>query len=167
MARLPGQMWVNGVAGKGAEGRISINKSLGRILFKGDLANSSGGGADTKFQTLLGAILALLPEEIAPWRNPIRSYLDRLDQFKALPLWVAHHDLDEMNVLTDDDRQVTGLIDWELSAPFPFGIGLGYIHTIADGYTCGKFWEYPNSRMLDEVSGTSCSTECQHIRATS
>jgi hypothetical protein len=28
--RLPGKMWLHGVAGKGAEGRIAVNRSLGR-----------------------------------------------------------------------------------------------------------------------------------------
>lgn len=45
-----------------------------------------------------------------------------------------------MNVLIDEDCQVTGLIDWELSAPLPFGAGFGRIHSIAEEYTGGEFW---------------------------
>lgn len=41
-------MWVRDVAGKGAEGRIAINRSLGRLLSRDFLANSNievdGGG---------------------------------------------------------------------------------------------------------------------------
>lgn len=48
-----------------------------------------------------------------------------------------------MNVLIDEDCEVTGLIDWELSTPLPFGVGLGRIHTIAGEYTKGKFWVPP------------------------
>ena len=33
--RLPGKIWVHGVAGKGAEGRIAVNKSLGRVFSRG------------------------------------------------------------------------------------------------------------------------------------
>ncbi|KAK4041236.1 hypothetical protein C8A01DRAFT_34757 [Parachaetomium inaequale] len=33
--RLPGKMWLHGVAGKGAEGRIAVNRSLGRVFFRG------------------------------------------------------------------------------------------------------------------------------------
>ncbi|CAN8102036.1 unnamed protein product [Discula destructiva] len=32
LTRMPGLMWHQGVAGKGAEGRVSVNKSLGRVL---------------------------------------------------------------------------------------------------------------------------------------
>ena len=33
-------MWVHGIAGKGAQGRIAMNKSLGRVLSKGRLNNN-------------------------------------------------------------------------------------------------------------------------------
>lgn len=55
-------------------------------------------------------------------------------------MWVAHYDLSEVNALIDEDCQVTGLIDWELSAPRPFGVGFGRIHSIAGEYTGGEFW---------------------------
>ncbi|KAJ9483481.1 hypothetical protein VN97_g9909 [Penicillium thymicola] len=60
-------------------------------------------------------------------------------QFKDLPLWVAHYDLNEVNVLIDEDCNVTGLIDWELSTPLPFGICFGRIHTYAGEYSGGEF----------------------------
>lgn len=45
-----------------------------------------------------------------------------------------------MNVLIDEDCNVTGLIDWELSTPLPFGVNFGRIHTYAGEYTGGEFW---------------------------
>lgn len=139
MPRLPGQMWLHEVAGKGADGRIAINKSLGRVLSKGLLANDSAEAVETKVRPHLKAILASPLEQIHPWRGHAQKYLDKLDQFKALPLWVSHYDLNKVNILIDEDCEVTGLIDWELSAPLPFGVGLGRIHTIAGEYTEGKF----------------------------
>lgn len=43
-----------------------------------------------------------------------------------------------MNVLIGDDCNITGLIDWELSTPLPFGVGFGRIHTYAGEYTGGE-----------------------------
>lgn len=68
MPCLPGQLWLHGVAGKGAEGRIAINKSLGRVLSKGLLANDSTKAVETKVRPHLEAILASLVEQIHPWR---------------------------------------------------------------------------------------------------
>lgn len=52
---LPGKMWVHGVAGKGAEGCIAVNRSLGRVLSKGCLADSSGEAVSTKVRPHLEA----------------------------------------------------------------------------------------------------------------
>ena len=79
-------------------------------------------------------------EEITPYRHQLQGFLDNLEQLKRLPLWVAHYDLNEVNVLIDEDCNVTGLIDWELSTLLPFGVGFGRIHTYAGEYTGGEFW---------------------------
>ncbi|OQE29243.1 hypothetical protein PENFLA_c004G09490 [Penicillium flavigenum] len=60
--------------------------------------------------------------------------------FPFLPLWVAHYDLNQVNALIDEECNITGLIDWELSIPLPFGVGFGRIHTYAGEYTGGEFW---------------------------
>ncbi|KXX77551.1 hypothetical protein MMYC01_207025 [Madurella mycetomatis] len=122
--RLRGKMWVHGVAGKGAEGRIAVNRSLGRVLSKGWLADSS--------TSPLGEVVA--------YRPLLQGFLDKLDKISKLPLWVSHYDLNDVNVLIDESCEVTGLVDWELSTPMPFGVGLGRIHTLAGEYTGGEFW---------------------------
>lgn len=138
--RLPGKMWVHGIAGKGAKGRIAINKSLGRVLSKGCLANSSDEAVDGRVRSHLEALLASPLEEINPYRHQLQGFLANLEQLKKLPLWVAHYDLNEVNVLIDEDCNVTGLIDWELSTPLPFGVSFGRIHSYAGEYTGGEFW---------------------------
>ncbi|KAF5016700.1 hypothetical protein F66182_11534 [Fusarium sp. NRRL 66182] len=140
LTRLRGKMWVHGVVGKGPGGRIAINKSLGQIFSKGYLASSSGEAVDSKIRPHLEAILASPLQEILPYRHYLESFLDKLEQSKRLPLWVAHYDLNDLNILIDDDCNVTGLIDWELSSPLPFGVGFGRIHTLAGEYTSGEFW---------------------------
>jgi hypothetical protein len=73
----------------------------------------------------------------------LKGFLNKLEQLKRLPLWVAHYDLNGINILIDDDCWVTGLIDWELSSPLPLGVGFGRIHTLAGEYTGGEFWMPP------------------------
>jgi aminoglycoside phosphotransferase (APT) family kinase protein len=140
LERLPGKMWVHGVAGKGAEGRIAVNRSLGRVLSKGCLADTSGEAMSTKVRPHLEAILASPLDEVATYRPLLQEFIDKLDEISKLPLWVSHYDLNDVNVLIDESCEVTGLIDWELSTPKPFGVGLGRIHTLAGEYTGGEFW---------------------------
>lgn len=140
LTRMPGKMWLRGVAGKGAEGRIAINKSLGRVFSKGYLADNSQKAVETNLRPHLDAILASPLEDILPYKATVESFARRLDEFAHLPLWVAHYDLNEVNTLIDENCEVTALIDWELSTPLPFGVGFGRIHTIAGEYSEGKFW---------------------------
>ncbi|KAI1127637.1 hypothetical protein F5Y10DRAFT_242335 [Nemania abortiva] len=140
MTRMPGQIWLYGVAGKGAEGRIAINKSLGRIFSQGFLADNSHEAVESKLRPHLDAILASPLEDILPYRATVESLAKKLDELAQLPLWIAHYDLNEVNVLIDEECEVTALVDWELSTPLPFGAGFGRIHSIAGEYTGGEFW---------------------------
>jgi hypothetical protein len=139
MDRMPGKMWVHGVAGKGAEGRVAICRSLGRVFARGWLASDSREAVEGRVRPHLEAILACPVEAVVPYRGLLRWFLDRVEEFGRLPLWVAHYDLNEVNVLVDEDCEVTGVVDWELSAPKPFGVGFGRIHTLAGEYTGGEF----------------------------
>lgn len=87
----------------------------------------------------LEALLASPLEDIDPYRNQLQGFYDNLEQLKKLPLWVAHYDLNEVNVLIDEECNITGLIDWELSTPLPFGVNFGRIHTYGGEYTGGEF----------------------------
>ena len=140
LARMPGKMWLHGITGKGAEGRIAINKSLGRVFSKGFLANDSHEAVETKLRPHLNAILASPLKDIFPYKATVQSFTRRPDEFTQLLLWVAHYDLDSVDVLVDENRNVTALIDWELSNPLPFGAGFGRIHTITGEFTGGEFW---------------------------
>ncbi|KAI0433368.1 hypothetical protein F5Y09DRAFT_329066 [Xylaria sp. FL1042] len=138
LTRLHGKMWIHGVAGKGTSGRIAINRSLGHIFSQGYLTGSSGEAVNDKIRPHLEAILESPLQEILPYRHRFEGFLDKLEQLKKLPLWVAHYDLNDLNILIDEDCHVTGLIDRELSSPLPFGVGFGRIHTLAGEYTGGE-----------------------------
>ena len=45
--------------------------------------------------------------------------------------------------MISEECQVTGLIDWELSACLPFGMGFSRIHTLAGEYSAGEFHMLP------------------------
>ena len=42
--------------------------------------------------------------------------------------------------MIDDEYEVSGIVDWELSTPLPFGMGFSRIHTIAGEFCEGKFY---------------------------
>ncbi|KAJ5718618.1 hypothetical protein N7488_004264 [Penicillium malachiteum] len=137
--RMPGKLWLHGITGKGAEGRVAMNKSLGRVMSEGFLAETSEA-ALSGVQSHLEALLASPLEAINPYRPQLQGYLNNIERLKALPLWIAHYDINEVNVLIDEECNITGLIDWELSTPLPFGVNFGRIHTYAGEYTGGEFW---------------------------
>ncbi|CAK7199368.1 hypothetical protein SEUCBS139899_002046 [Sporothrix eucalyptigena] len=141
-------MWLRGVAGKGAAGRVAINRSLGGVLARGQVVGhgTSDDALIKHVRPHLEAIVASPLTEIDPYRALCQEFLDhKLDRLAALPLWISHADLNEVNVLIDPDQDctVTGLIDWEHSFPLPLGLGLGRIHTLAGEYTEGAFWMPP------------------------
>lgn len=79
-----------------------------------------------KIRPYIDAIFASPLEKIAPYKGTLQRLADNLDNGLAqLPLWVAHYDLNDMNVLIDGKCHVSALIDWELSHPRPFGVGFG------------------------------------------
>ncbi|KAI0389070.1 hypothetical protein F5Y17DRAFT_156706 [Xylariaceae sp. FL0594] len=138
--RMPGQIWLRAVAGKGIEGLVTVNKSLGRVFSNGFMASNSHEAVESTIRPHLDAILASPLEEILPFRERLEDYSKRLDEFAQLPLWIAHYDINEVNVLLDDKCEVTGLIDWEYSTPLPFGVGFGRVHTYAGHYSEGEFY---------------------------
>ena len=111
------------------------------------MAARSDNAVEDVIQPHLEAVPASSLEEVVPYRQHLQSYLDGLDDLKELPLWVSHYDFNEVNVLIDKDRAVTGLIDWELSPPPPpappLGANFGRIHTIAGEYTGAVFDRMP------------------------
>jgi hypothetical protein len=44
-----------------------------------------------------------------------------------------------MNIMVDENCEVSGIVDWELSSPLPFGMGFSRIHTLAGEFSERKF----------------------------
>ncbi|KAF2150347.1 hypothetical protein K461DRAFT_308246 [Myriangium duriaei CBS 260.36] len=87
----------------------------------------------------LQLILASNDAQIRQFHSTAHTMLAKLDKLKILPLFVAHFDLNDVNIMVDNNYEVSGIVDWELSTPLPFGMGFARIHTLAGEYSDRKF----------------------------
>lgn len=98
---------------------------------------------DRNLRSHLKLLLASEDPKIRLFYAVARDLLSKLDQLKNLPLFIAHFDLNGVNIVVDDNCEVSGIIDWELSTPLPFGMGFGRIHTLAGEFSERKFYMPP------------------------
>lgn len=136
MTCIPGKIWLEGVKAEDPKSLVTINRSLGRILSKGRVDGSSELVVELKIRPHLEQLLSSEDDQIGRFHDVASHLFAKLDRLKILPLFVSHFDLNSVNIMIDDDSEVSGLVDWELSTPLPFGMGFGRIHTLA-----GEFFE--------------------------
>ncbi|KAF1828993.1 hypothetical protein BDW02DRAFT_574389 [Decorospora gaudefroyi] len=139
MTCISGKTWLDGARGKVSQTRVTTLRSLGRILSKGHVDDSSGLVVDRKLHPHLERLLASEDPQIRRFHVVARDLIGKLDQLKNLPLFVAHFDLNDVNIMVDDNCEVSGIVDWELSTPLPFGMGFCRIHTLAGEFSEKKF----------------------------
>lgn len=139
MTNIPGETWDTGTRGKGPGSVVTINRSLGRILAKGYFEGSSDSVIHHRIRPHLELLLSSEDDNIRNFHEVARKLFNELDILKTLPLFVSHFDLNSVNIMVDDKCEITGLIDWELSKPLPFGMGFSRIHTLAGEYSEKKF----------------------------
>jgi hypothetical protein len=141
MNRLPGEVWFR--AEKTAQHRIKINKSLGRLFSNGFVADNSSEAVKSALRPRVDKLVASTEPKIEPFKETLKRLSEKLDELAQLPLWVAHADLIEANVLVDENHEITGVIDWEESIPLPFGVGFGRIHSNTGEFHKGEFLVVP------------------------
>jgi len=142
MNRIPGEVWLREQKQKNPQGRMGVNKSLGRIFSKGFMADNSREAVNSVLRPKVDMLLASNLKDIMPFKETLQGLSEKLVEFSQLPLWVTHCDLNEFNVLIDEKHEVAGLVDWDGSVPLPFGIGFGQIHHHTGEFHDGKFyWE--------------------------
>ena len=139
MTCIPGKTWFEGVRGKDPTTLITINRSLGRILSKGHVEGSSQLVIEQKLRPHLALLLFSEDYQVRRFHKMASDLLGKLERLKILPLFVSHFDLNNVNIMVDDDCEVSGIIDWELSTPLPFGMGFSRIHTLAGEFSEKKF----------------------------
>lgn len=86
LARMPGNIWLHGVANKGAKGRITVDKSLGHVFLKGFLAERSDNAIRDKIRPHLNAILTLPLGEALAYKATLKDLISRLNDLSQLSL---------------------------------------------------------------------------------
>lgn len=89
MTRCPGQTWHRGVTGKGAAGRVAVCQSLGAVLSRGRVGDSSVAVVEDRILPHIDAILASDRPEISPFKKAIEDLKSRVGEIASLPLWYA------------------------------------------------------------------------------
>lgn len=139
MTCIPGKIWLEGVRGKDPKTLVTINRSLGRISSKGRVEGSSELVIDHKIRPHLALLLSSGDDQIRRFHDVASDLLGKLGRLKTLPLFVSHFDLNNVNIMVDEDCEVSGIVDWALSTPLPFGMGFGRISTLAGEFSEKKF----------------------------
>ncbi|KAG9198147.1 hypothetical protein G6514_010473 [Epicoccum nigrum] len=149
MTRCPGKTWFEGIRGKDTTAVITINRSLRRILSRGRVEGKSSLIIEQRICPHLQLLLASQDDQICNFHGVAHDLLDKLEPLAFLPPFISHFDLNEVNILIGENCEVTGIIDWELSACLPFGMGFSRIHTLAGEYSAGKFHVPPEFEDAD------------------
>ncbi|KAF1845993.1 uncharacterized protein K460DRAFT_386372 [Cucurbitaria berberidis CBS 394.84] len=109
MTRIPGKTWLEGARGRVSQTRVTTVRSLGRILSKGYVDDNSGLVIDSKLHPHLELLLASEDPQIRRFHVVAKDLIGKLDQLKNLPLFVAHFDLNHVNIMVDEDCEVSGI----------------------------------------------------------
>ncbi|KAI9809970.1 MAG: hypothetical protein M1826_003805 [Phylliscum demangeonii] len=143
LSYISGITWFERMDRWTAQHNVLVAKSLGRVLSRGVvLGGTSEGVIESEILPRLRALLESGQEVIQPFAAQIQRLVDDAHQVNPLPLQLAHLDLNELNIIVDEEGEVTGLIDWERSPPpMPFGMRCSRIHTLPGEYQEGKYSE--------------------------
>jgi hypothetical protein len=147
MTFIPGKTWQRSAAFCNPALNVGCAKSLGKILSRGFVAYDSTavvvGTIVPRLKVLQSAMIdeknRPRADQIKPFREDIQRLLDNSDQLEILPLFISHADLNHVNILVQEDGEVSGIVDWELSSDLPFGMGCCRIRDLARRYTNGEF----------------------------
>ncbi|KAL8724464.1 MAG: hypothetical protein Q9166_007933 [cf. Caloplaca sp. 2 TL-2023] len=151
MTCIPGKTWLDGARGKSAQTLATTLRSLGRVLSKGYVDDSSELVVERRLRPHLALLLSSEDAQICQFHHVARDLFSKLDQLKILPLFISHFDLNDVNIMVDDNCEVSGIVDWELSTPLPFGMGFCRIHTLAGEFSEKKFHMPPQFEDAEKV----------------
>lgn len=129
LSYVPGDCWLH-IPASDREKRTRIAASLGRILGRGFVEDNSTDVVESYILPTLHRLRDGLTSFTESLRPMLATMIAAAPRLKSLPLYISHHDLNEMNVLVSrDSGEVTGIVDWEFSRSLPFGMGL---HRVTD-----------------------------------
>ncbi|KAL8828591.1 MAG: hypothetical protein Q9170_006536 [Blastenia crenularia] len=151
MTCIPGKTWLDGARGKSSQTLVTTLRSLGRLLSKGYIDESSELVVERRLRPHLALLLSSDDAQISQFHSTAREMFGKLDQLKILPLFISHFDLNEVNIMVNDNCEVSGIVDWELSTPLPFGMGFCRIHTLAGEFSEKKFHMPPQFEEAEKM----------------
>ncbi|GAM85014.1 hypothetical protein ANO11243_030170 [Dothideomycetidae sp. 11243] len=131
MTCISGKSWIAAADERSASTRVTVLKSLGRALSKSFIAETSETAIEQHVRLHLQLLLASKVTNVCKFHPLADRLYQRLDDLKTLPLFVSLFDLNDMNVMVDENLEVSGIVDWELSTPLPFGMGFCRTHLLA------------------------------------
>lgn len=108
-------------------------------MSKGLVEGNSELLIDQKVRPHLALLLSSEDDRIRRFHEVASNLLGKLDRLKTLPHFVSHFDLNGINIMVEDDCEVLGIVDWELSTPLPFGMGFSRLSTFAGEFSEKKF----------------------------
>lgn len=86
---------------------------------------------------------------IDPHKSLIRDLLQRVDELRVLPMCWSHWDINSINIMVDDDGNVTGVLDWEEAYWMPFGMNTCRLPDLAAWNRQGVLTKKPYSDEMD------------------
>lgn len=134
MTLIPGKPWLEYEDEWNDTQRSTCARSLGRLFARCFVEGNTGDVVDSVILPNLHKLraLALEREDVKPFSLFISKLIGDAPVLKALPLFLGHLDMNEMNILVGEDAEITGVIDWELSPPpQPFGVACYCIQFLA------------------------------------
>lgn len=165
MTRIPGKTWLEHEAKWEDSQRIACIKSLGKLFSQ---CFVPGGAEEAVDQILenLRRCRALDRDDVRPFYGFIDQLIEEAPRLRKLPLFYSHFDLNEMNVLAEDSGEITGIVDWEMAVPQPFGMSCSCIHFLAGEIVSKQFREKDAyeaiergfwSTLMDSADPTICA----------
>ncbi|OBT47911.1 hypothetical protein VE00_01526 [Pseudogymnoascus sp. WSF 3629] len=152
MTRIPRKPWMEYEDIWNETQRATCSKSLGRVFARCFVEGNTGEVVDSDIIPNLHKIRTLVLErdDVKRFSAFIAKLIEEAPDFKKLPLFFGHLDINEMNVLVGENAEVTGVIDWELSPPpQPFGIACYCIQFLAGEIIDKVFRQRPEFKAID------------------
>ncbi|KAL8782678.1 MAG: hypothetical protein Q9213_005186 [Squamulea squamosa] len=152
---IPGQTWLDSPRAKTKNALITKVRSLGRLLSRGAVGTAIDDTTElvieNQFRPHLNLLLASKDAQICLFHPEAKELIHKLDRLKSLPLFISHFDLNDVNIMVHDNCEVSGIVDWELSRPLPFGMGFCRIHTLAGEFSDQRFYMPPHFEDADRA----------------
>ncbi|GAM82982.1 hypothetical protein ANO11243_009680 [Dothideomycetidae sp. 11243] len=152
MSCIPGKTWEQAGLYRYIEIKAVVMQDLARVLSKCCISDGDTAQViEDQVRPHLQRILKSEDPVILRFKGKAESLMYNLDSLKRLPLFLSHADLNYMNIMLDDDLQVSGLVDWEFSAALPFGMTFAHLSGLIGENIDGRFQITPDYDVVERA----------------